>query len=74
MDNGKLGDFISVGGFDQISMQTEYIIDNLTLGNSYRLRYRVLNYVGWSAFSPAGFALVAVVPSPPTKPGLISAT
>jgi Fibronectin type III domain len=33
-----------------------------------------LNYVGWSAFSPTMFALVAVAPSAPAKPELIAAT
>jgi hypothetical protein len=55
-------------------MQTEYTIKNLSIGRSYRLRYRVLNYVGWSGFSPTLFALVAVVPSAPAKPDLVAAT
>ena len=74
IDNGLLGDFLSLGGLKEITMQTEYEIRDLVLGRSYRLRYRVLNYVGWSAFSPTLFALVAVVPSAPAKPDLVAAT
>lgn len=55
-------------------MQTKYTVTNLTLGLTYRLQYRVLNYVGWSAYSPTLFALVAVAPSAPQKPDLQSAT
>ena len=55
-------------------METNYTITNLTKGLVYRLRYRVLNYVGWSGFSPTLFALVATVPSVPLSPDLISAT
>jgi len=55
-------------------MQTEYQIGNLTAGLIYRLRYRVLNFVGWSTFSPTLYALVATVPSAPASPSLLSAT
>jgi hypothetical protein len=55
-------------------METNYTITNLTEGLVYRLRYRVLNYVGWSSFSPTLYALVATVPSVPASPDLISAT
>lgn len=74
IDDGLLGNYRSLGGFDSITMQTEYTVKNLSIGRSYRLRYRVMNYVGWSGFSPTLFALVAVVPSAPAKPELVAAT
>ena len=65
IDDGKGGAFTSVGGYSPYSMQTLYTISNLTTGYKYRLRYRVLNIVGWSNYSPTLFALVANVPSAP---------
>jgi len=55
-------------------METKYTIGNLTNGLNYRLRYRVLNLIGWSSFSPTLFVLVATVPSAPDPVDLISAT
>lgn len=43
-------------------------------GRTYRLRYRVLNFVGWSTYSPVLNVLVATVPSKPAPVALISAT
>jgi len=57
-----------------MSMQTRYTIPRLTTGKVYRLRYRVLNSVNWSSFSPILNALVASAPSAPAAPRLISAT
>lgn len=74
IDDGEGGSFISLGGFNISTMQTEYQISNLTAGLVYRLRYRVLNFVGWSTFSPTLYALVATVPSAPASPSLLSAT
>jgi len=74
IDDGNGGEFRSLGGFDKISMQTKYSINNLQTGQSYRLRYRVLNSVGWSTFSPILNALVASAPGTPAAPRLISAT
>jgi hypothetical protein len=65
IDDGFGGAFTSVAGFDKISMQTTYTIENLQEGLVYRLRYRVQNVVGWSDFSPMLYALVATVPSTP---------
>jgi hypothetical protein len=50
------------------------MINNLTTGLIYRLRYRVLNLVGWSSYSPVLFALVASEPSAPRSPYLIRST
>lgn len=67
IDDGKGGDFVSVGGFDYNTKESEYEIGNLTSGVSYRLRYRVCNSVGWSTFSPEYNALVADVPTAPSS-------
>ena len=78
IDDANGGPFVSVGGFDPISMQTEYTLeDQVSLGLTYRLRYRVKNAVdedSWSDFSDVLYALVSSVPSPPDSPSLISAT
>lgn len=50
---------MSQGGYEYNSMETEYLIENLISGRIYRLRYRVLNFVGWSTYSPVLYVLVA---------------
>ena len=74
IDNGHGGTYRSVGGLTEESMQTQYTIGALETGLTYRVRYRTKNYVGWSAYSPVLYALVATVPSPPASPKLVSAT
>ena len=77
MDDARGGDFVSVGGEDPISMQTEYTLAEVTRGQTYRIRYRVKNGgddTSWSGFSPVLFALAADVPAPPQPPALFSAT
>jgi len=53
------------GGENEYSMETEYIVSGLVTSRTYRFRYRVLNYVGWSDFSPITFVHVATVPDAP---------
>lgn len=43
-------------------------------GLVHRLRYRVLNSIGWSSYSPNLFALAATVPTRPASPYLKDAT
>lgn len=74
IDNGRGGEFRSIAGFDYDTKETEYIIGNLTSGVTYRLRYRVLNAVGWSTYSPVYSCLVADVPSSPNAVDLVQAT
>jgi hypothetical protein len=74
IDNGSGGSYVSVSGYDENTMETVYTIGDLTAGLVYRVRYRVLNYVGWSTYSPTLYALVATVPSAPDSPKLSSAT
>ena len=77
IDDAERGEFVSVGGFDPISMTTEYRLTNVLRGKTYRLRYRVKNDVtgdSWSPYSPTLYALVADTPSPPKSPKLIVAS
>lgn len=74
IDNGHGGEFASVAGFDTNTMETKYTITDLSAGLVYRLRYRTLNFVGWSSYSPTLFVLVATVPSRPDPVELDSAT
>lgn len=55
-------------------METEYTITGLHTGWTYRLRYRVLNAIGWSDYSPVLTVLVASVSSQPPAVTLIAAT
>lgn len=50
------------------SLRREYTITGLQEGRVYRLKYRVLNYLGWSALSPVSSLLVAGVPAKPAAP------
>lgn len=52
IDDGLGGLFTSVAGYTHSTMETEYTLGSLVTSRTYRLRYRVLNYVGWSTFSP----------------------
>lgn len=79
IDDANGGPFISVGGFDPISMKTEYVLSDAYVkrGATYRLRYRVKNdvdQVSWSGYSDVLYALVSDTPTPPEPPTLISAT
>ena len=53
-------------------MQTEFKVSAplVRRGLVHRLRYRVLNSIGWSNYSPNLFALAATFPSQPLSPYL----
>lgn len=74
IDDGFGNNYQSIAGYDTKTMQTTYTINNLEESRTYRLRYRVLNLVGWSQYSPVFYALVATVPVAPPTPVLVSAT
>jgi len=40
----------------------------------YRLRYRALNKIGWSTYSPIAYIRAATVPQAPLQPSLLSST
>lgn len=64
-----------MGGYDPLSLVTTYYISNgIVRGRTYRLRYRTLNGVGYSGYSPLLYATAANVPNAPPSPYLISAT
>jgi hypothetical protein len=62
VDNGLGGEFGPVNDTCQPSLQTSYLLTNLTKGRVYRLKYRVQNYLGWSPYSPVASLLAAGVP------------
>lgn len=74
IDNGVGGQFVTFAGNPEYSMETRYTIENLVTGRTYRLRYRVLNFVGWSQFSPILFVHFATVPVAPGPVSFVSAT
>lgn len=65
IDSGQGSDFRVVS--EEKTMETQYTIENLEEGSVYRLRYRVLNLVGWSTYSPTLHVLVATVPAAPQR-------
>ena len=50
------------------------IASNITQGTLYRLRYRSLNAIGWSEYSPIAYVLAANVPVAPLQPMFVSST
>jgi hypothetical protein len=70
IDDGEGGDFIVLSGLDSVLMQTEFTVSAVRRGLVHRLRYRVLNSIGWSNYSPNLFALAATFPSQPLSPYL----
>jgi hypothetical protein len=40
------------------------------MGRYYRVRYRALNAVGWSSYSPIAYILAADLPSTPSSPSI----
>jgi hypothetical protein len=75
IDDGQGGAYRPVGGYDPLSLLTFYSIkEGIVRGRTYRLRYRTLNGVGFSAYSPLLYATAANVPGAPAAPVLVSAT
>ena len=70
MDDGRLGEFQSV---QVSSFLTEYIANNVVKGFSYRFRYRVSNYNGFSQYSAVSYIFPFSVPDTPAKPVFVSA-
>jgi hypothetical protein len=57
-----IGDWIDVNGLDNESLQTIFLVMNLTRGKQYSYRYRVKNSIGWSPFSDVTMGVAAVPP------------
>lgn len=69
IDDGNGGSFSPVGGYDPLSLLTTYSISQgIVRGRTYRLRYRTLNGVGYSDYSPLLYATAANVPGAPKSP------
>lgn len=75
IDDGNGGEFVSLYGDLVNTMTLTYTFsNNVQKGDTYRARYRALNQVGWSGFSPIGYLIAASVPDAPQAPQFVSAT
>ena len=73
MDNGVNGDYVDVVGLTTDNLnRTVVITEGVSKSRTYRLRYRVRNEVGWSAFSEPAYILASQTPSQPAAPTLTS--
>jgi len=57
-----------------LTLATSYIVKGLVFGNTYRFRYRAINEVGPSGWSPIAYLQPASVPSAPSAPQYSSST
>ncbi len=64
------GNFRSISGdADSVSLIRSFTItDGVHKGMTYRFRYRGMNYIGWTKFSPVNYVLAASVPQKPPTP------
>ncbi len=75
MDDGEGGDFVTISGYPQESLKTDFLItQGIQISNTYAVRYRVRNKIGWSDYSDVTYILAAETPSAPTKPVYVSST
>lgn len=75
MDNGKGGDFVSLGGETKHSLVTSATIAvGIRSGEMYRFRYKALNVAGWSGYSPITYIKAAARPARPPTPIFQTAT
>lgn len=72
-DDGT-GFFDVIGGPKNYSLSTQYTVTGLTTAKTYRFRYRAINLVGSSAWSPISYLQPASVPSTPKIPEYISSS
>jgi len=75
LDDGNGGNFEALYG-DQVNTMTLSFTykSNVLKSHTYRARYRALNSVGWSSYSPIGYIIAASVPNAPPTPQFVSAT
>ena len=76
MDDGAGGEFVLVVGQDEAktTLATSYTAEDLVKGQTYRLKCRVLNAIGWSDWSTETYIVAAIAPAAPRAPTLLSAT
>ena len=75
MDNGEGGTYETIAGYPTDSLQTDFVISSgIQMSNTYAIRYRVRNSIGWSDYSDLTYILAAESPSMPDKPTYVSST
>ena len=74
MDDGKNGYFFSVAGDEKNSslLRAFTLTNGIRKGYTYRFRYRVMNQIGWTAYSPVTYILAASVPNKTPAPTVVS--
>jgi hypothetical protein len=66
IDDGTGGDFTPVVGEQTHYLKHEYTItQGVVKGTLYRLRFRALNAIGWSSYSPVAYVRAANIPDAP---------
>ncbi len=71
-DDGMGGAYVSLYGSSVFSLSTNYIDNNIILGNTYRYIYRARNVNGWGPFSNPSYIKAIVSPNQPKKPSINS--
>jgi len=72
MDDGDSGEFSTIFASDH---QTRLLVmEGIERGRYYRFRYRVMNVVGYSAYSEVAYIQAVDVPETPARPTFVSAT
>ena len=72
-DDGT-GFFDVIGSPRNYTVATSYIVTGLTTAKTYRFRYRAINRVGVSGWSPVTYLQPASVPTVPRPPEYISSS
>lgn len=69
IDDGEGGNFVELTGITIYNLNLEVFANSgIQTGGLYRVRYRALNRIGWSDYSPIGYILAAQVPATPSPP------
>lgn len=74
VDDGAGGDFTTISGYPEYSLQTNFVISSgIQMGSTYRVMYSVKNKIGW-ATSGITYILAAQEPSMPGTPVYVSSS
>jgi len=68
------GFFDVIGGQSNYTLGLSFTVTGLITGNTYRFRYRAVNAVGFSGWSPITLLQPASTPSTPVPPIYVSST
>jgi large repetitive protein len=76
IDDGNDGEYTTFAGgsssyYTSLSAATDI---GVVEGNTYRVRYRAKNVIGWGSYSNVAYILAASPPGPPTKPLYVTST